>query len=86
MAGVALIALWLGLEVVQLIANAAFGRPEVSLLSVQADVRAVGKALFAATERVGALHWAWPLLALVLASLGCLAVLRARVRAVEVVQ
>jgi ABC-2 type transport system permease protein len=85
-AGVALMALWLGLEVMRIVATAAFGRPEISLLSLQADVRAIGQALFEVSVRGGALHWAWPLLALALVSLGCLAILRSRVKTVEVVQ
>jgi ABC-2 type transport system permease protein len=83
-AGVSLMALWVGLEITRLVASNIFGRPEVGLLSLQGDVRALGNALFGI--RGNALFWAWPLLALALASLGCLAILRARVRAVEVVQ
>jgi hypothetical protein len=83
-AGVALMALWVTLEITRVVASNMFSRPEVGLLSLQGDVLAVGRALFGIPE--DALFWAWPLLALVLASLGCLAILRARVRAVEVVQ
>ena len=82
-AGVALMALWVGLEITRVVASNVFDRPEIGLLSLQGDVQAVGKALFGIP---GPLFWAWPLLALALASLGCLAILRARVRAVEVVQ
>jgi ABC-2 type transport system permease protein len=82
-AGVALMALWVGLEITRVVASNVFDRPEVGLLSLQGDVQAVGKALFGIP---GPLFWAWPLLALALAALGCLAILRARVRAVEVVQ
>jgi ABC-2 type transport system permease protein len=84
-AGVALMALWLGLEIARVIAANVFSRPEVSLLSVQANVQAVGSALFGITQHQ-ALFWAWPLAALAAAGLGCLAVLRSRVRAVEVVR
>jgi ABC-2 type transport system permease protein len=84
--GVALIALWVGLETLRLIANNAFGRPELALLSLQADVLAVGNALFGIRDQQLTLFWAWPALALVAACLGCLAVLRSRVRAVEVVR
>jgi ABC-2 type transport system permease protein len=84
--GVALIALWVGLETLRLIANNAFGRPELALLSLQADVQAVGNALFGIRDQQLTLFWAWPALALLAACLGCLAVLRSRVRAVEVVR
>jgi ABC-2 type transport system permease protein len=83
-AGVALMALWVGLEIARVVADNVFDRPEVGLLSLQADVQAVGHALFGGGQRE--LFWAWPLLALVVVSLGCLATLRSRVRAVEVVQ
>lgn len=85
-AGVALMALWIGLEIARVIADNVFSRPEVSLLSVQANVQAVGKSLFGISQHDNALFWAWPLLALVLVGLGCLAVLRSRVRAVEIVR
>jgi ABC-2 type transport system permease protein len=84
--GVALIALWVGLEAVRLIAVFAFGRPEVALLSLQANVQAVGNALFGIRGHELTLYWAWPALTLVATVLACLAVLRARVRAVEVVR
>lgn len=84
--GVGLIALWGGLELVRLIAVAAFGRTEVSLLSVQANVHAVGNALFGIKENGPVLFWAWPALVLVLTAVACVAVLNARVRAVEVVR
>jgi ABC-2 type transport system permease protein len=82
-AGVSLMALWVGLEITRVVASNVFDRPEVGLLSLQGDVQAVGKALFGMPIP---LFWAWPLLALVLAALACLAILRARVRAVEIVQ
>ncbi len=84
-AGVALMALWVGLEIARVVASNVFARPEVGLLSLQADVQAVGNALFGISHDLQ-LFWAWPLLALVLVGLGCLAILRSRVRAVEVVQ
>ena len=83
-AGVALMALWVTLEITRVVASNVFDRPEVGLLSLQGDVRAMGRALFGIPE--GPVFWVWPLLVLVVASLGCLAILRARVRAVEVVQ
>jgi ABC-2 type transport system permease protein len=85
-AGVALMAMWLGLEMARVIASNVFARPEVALLSLQADVQAVGNALFGIHDSALPLFWAWPLLVLAAAGVGCLAVLRSRVRAVEVVQ
>jgi ABC-2 type transport system permease protein len=85
-AGVAMFALWLGLEIARVVASNVFSRPEVSLLSVQANVRAVGNALFGIIERDLSLFWAWPLVALLATALLCLAVLRSRVRAVEIVR
>jgi hypothetical protein len=53
---------------------------------VQANVRALGNALFGIADRELTLPWGWPLLALVATGLLCLAVLRSRVRAVEIVR
>jgi hypothetical protein len=68
------------------VASNVFSRPEVALLSVQANVRAVGNALFGIVEGGLSLYWAWPGLALVATGLLCLAILRSRVRAVEIVR
>lgn len=84
--GVALMALWVGLEMARALASNIFGRPEVALLSLQANVQAVGNAMFGVKDHSLTLFWVWPALALVLAALGCMAVLRSRVRAVEVVR
>jgi ABC-2 type transport system permease protein len=59
--------------------------PAVLLLSVWDDLTSLGDALFGVAAR-GALHWAYPALVLGLFAAACLAVLRARVRAVEVVR
>ena len=85
-AGVALMVLWLGLEAVQLLARLAFDRPEIALLSLQADVRALGRALFGVAGTTHDLLWIWPLAAMAAAVIGCVAILRQRVRAVEIVQ
>ena len=55
------------------------------LLSVQTDLRALGVVLFGITDREVAVAWGWAALVLVLLSLACLAILRSRVRAVEIV-
>ncbi len=56
-----------------------------TLVSVQGALRAVGNALFGISERGFGAPWPACLAALALMALGCLWVLRARVRAVEVV-
>jgi hypothetical protein len=55
------------------------------LLSVQADMRSLGASLFGLPIGDLTLHWAAPAAVLVVVALWCLAVLRARVRAVEIV-
>jgi ABC-2 type transport system permease protein len=61
-------------------------RAEASLLSLPALLRTVGNALFGLSERGPRLPWSVALLALLLVGAGCLLILRARVRAVEVVR
>ena len=55
------------------------------LLSIQTNLRAVGTALFGIADREVVMAWGWSALVLALLSLGCLYVLRSRVRAVEIV-
>jgi ABC-type transport system involved in multi-copper enzyme maturation permease subunit len=59
----------------------------VSSLSRSARVagHAVGNALFGLADPDLAVHWAGPVVVLVLVALGCLAILKSRVRAVEIV-
>jgi hypothetical protein len=45
----------------------------------------VGAALFGLADRDVVMHWGWAALVLAVLSLGCLAILRSRVRAVEIV-
>jgi ABC-2 type transport system permease protein len=84
-AGLAFFGLVFGLEVVRGILQFPFQREEAMLLSLQADLKALGKALFGLLDRDLALAWPWPALVLVLVALACLLVLRRRVRAVEIV-
>lgn len=89
-AGLAFAGVVFPLEIARVVLQAGFGRPEAALLSLQSDLRALGAVLFGAAERFPrgggeALPVAWPLLVLLALSLGCLAVLRSRVRAVEIV-
>ena len=85
-AGLAFFGLVFGLEMVRLILQHGLGRAEAMLVSLLADMRALGAALFGLTDtELLAVPWPAPAVVLVLVALGCLAVLRARVRAVEIV-
>jgi len=84
-AGLAFFGLILGLEIARLVIQNGFGRSEAMLLSLQADLRSIGASLFGLPARDLAMHWAAPAAVLVLVALGCLAILRSRVRAVEIV-
>jgi ABC-2 type transport system permease protein len=84
-AGLGLFGLIAGLEMVRLILQNGFQQRQAVLLSVQADLRAVGVGLFGLTDREIDVAWGWPVVVLALVSLACLAILRSRVRAVEIV-
>jgi ABC-type transport system involved in multi-copper enzyme maturation permease subunit len=84
-AGLGFVGLVFGLEMIRLILQHGFNRKEAVLLSLQADLRALGVALFGVVDRQLDIFWGWPLLVLMAVSLGCLAILRSRVRAVEIV-
>jgi ABC-type transport system involved in multi-copper enzyme maturation permease subunit len=84
-AGLGFLGLIIGLEMIRLVLQNAFNRKEAVLLSLQADLRALGVALFGVVSRQLDIFWGWPLLVLAVVSLGCLAILRSRVRAVEIV-
>jgi ABC-type transport system involved in multi-copper enzyme maturation permease subunit len=84
-AGLGFVGLFFGLEMVRLVLQNAFNRREAVLLSLQADLQALGVALFGVVDRQLDIPWGWPLLVLAAVSLGCLAILHARVRAVEIV-
>jgi ABC-2 type transport system permease protein len=84
-AGLAFAGLYFGLEMVRAVLQNGFGRKEAVLLSLQADLQALGVALFGVVDRQLDIFWGWPLLVLVAISLGCLAILHSRVRAVEIV-
>lgn len=84
-AGLGFAGLVLGLEMVRVVLQFGFRRKEAVLLSLQADLQALGVALFGVVDRSLQIAWGWPLAVLVVVSLGCLAILRSRVRAVEIV-
>jgi ABC-2 type transport system permease protein len=84
-AGLGFVGLVFGLQMVRLILQHGFGRREAVLLSLKADLQSLGVALFAMDDPSLSLHWAGPAAVLVAVALGCLVILRARVRAVEIV-
>jgi ABC-2 type transport system permease protein len=84
-AGLAFFGLIFGLEMVRLVLQHGFGRREAMLLSFQADLQSLGSSLFGLSDPQLAIHWAVPAAVLFVVSLACLAILRVRVRAVEIV-
>jgi ABC-type transport system involved in multi-copper enzyme maturation permease subunit len=84
-AGLGLVGLLLGLEMVRTVLQFAFNRKEAVLLSLWADLKALGVALFGVVDYRLEIGWGWPLGVLAGVSLACVFVLRARVRAVEIV-
>jgi len=84
-AGLAFVGLYMGLEIVRAVVRAVYDRPESTLLSLSGNLRSLGNALFGITERALQVPWAYPALVLAALGLGCLAILRSRVRAVEIV-
>jgi ABC-2 type transport system permease protein len=84
-AGLAFFGLVFGLEMVRQVVQHGFGRREAILLSLQADFGVIGAALFGQSRSDLDIHWAAPAGLLLLVALACLAILRARVRAVEIV-
>jgi ABC-2 type transport system permease protein len=85
-AGLAFVGLFIGLEIVRGVLVTIADRPEAHVLSLQNDLRVVGNLMFGITERGVPVPAVYPPVVLVLVALGCLAVLRARVRAVEIVK
>ena len=85
-AGLGFFGLLIGLDVARGILYALYRRPETALLSLQADLRSLGVALFGLSERALTLPWAYPAAVLAAVCAGCLLVLRSRVRAVEIVR
>jgi hypothetical protein len=85
-AGIAFFAMMAGLEAVRDIVRAVTSRAESLLLSPRACMAAVGNALFGIRDRALDIPWVQPAVVLVIICLGCLAILRSRVRAVEIVR
>jgi ABC-2 type transport system permease protein len=84
-AALGFVGLFVGLEIVRGVLVNIADRPEAHVLSFQNDLRLVGNLMFGIAERGSPVPAAYPPLVLVLVALGCLAVLRSRVRAVEIV-
>jgi hypothetical protein len=84
-AGLALFGVIVGTEMVRTVLQHGFRQRYAMLLSVQADLRALGQALFGLTDRDVTVAWGWAALVLALVALACLWILRSRVRAVEIV-
>lgn len=84
-AGLGLVGVFFGLDTMRAVLQAAFGRNEAVLLSPWAGLKALSVALFGVPDASLVIGWGWPLLVLGLVAAGSLAVLRARIRAVEIV-
>jgi hypothetical protein len=85
-AGLGFFGLFSGLEMARGVLRQIFDQRWATLLSLQADLRSIGSALFGnALRRFESVPWHEAALVLGLVSLLCLLVLRARVRAVEIV-
>jgi ABC-2 type transport system permease protein len=84
--GLAFTGVIVGLEIVRGVLVGILDRPEAQVLSLQNSLRLVGNLLFGITERGVAVPTAYPPLVLIAVAAGCLAILRSRVRAVEIVR
>jgi ABC-2 type transport system permease protein len=85
-AGIGFFGLLTGLDMVRGVLRAMLREPATALVSVTSDLRVLGNALFGIEDGALDVHWGLAALVLVFVSLACLAVLRARVRAVEIVR
>jgi len=85
-AGLGLALLFIGLEIARGVLENIFAAREAELLSLQANLRALGSLLFGMAARGTGAPWGYAVAVLASVSLACLAVLRWRVRAVEVVR
>ena len=85
-AGIAFFGLLTALDIAHNVLRAMLRDPATALISVMSDLRVLGNALFGIKDAALSVHWGLAALVLALVSAGCLAVLRARVRAVEIVR
>jgi hypothetical protein len=85
-AGLGFFGLLVGLEMVRGVLRLMLDAPAVAVVSLQADLRAVGRALFGvAAPGWDAVEPAYAAATLTLACAACLLIVRRRVRAVEIV-
>jgi hypothetical protein len=84
-AGLGLVGVFFGLEMMRTVLQAGFNRNEAVLISLWGGLKALSVAFFGVEDPQLDISWVWPLLVLTAASIGCLSVLRSRVRAVEIV-
>ena len=84
--GLSFAGLVVGLEIARGVIRVMSGSAFSVLVSFQGSLRAFGNALFGITDRWLDIPWAYPVLLLAVLSAGSLLVLRARVRAVEIVR
>jgi ABC-2 type transport system permease protein len=85
-AGIGFAGLLLGLETARGVLVLLTRRPEAHLLSLQQDLKAIGNALFGVASPGVETLPLYSLLVVTMATAACIAVLRARVRAVEIVR
>ena len=86
-AGLSFFGFYTGLEMARGVLRRIFDQRWATLLSLQADLRSIGAALFGNTlRRFEAVPWHEAALVLLLVSAACLSILRSRVRAVEIVR
>jgi ABC-2 type transport system permease protein len=85
-AGIGFFGLLMGLEITRKILYAVYRRPETALVSPLGQLYSLGVALFGLGERALTLPWFYAAAVLSALALGCLLILRSRVRAVEIVQ
>jgi ABC-2 type transport system permease protein len=83
--GLAFFAFIVGLELVRQVLDQGFDRSEATLLSVQDNLRNLSQGLFGLGERGASMPWPASAAVLLALAIGCLFVLRRRVRAVEIV-
>lgn len=86
-AGLGFFGLFVGLEMARGVLRNIFDVRGATLLSIQANLRGIGSALFGVTpSRMDMVDWPAAALVLLLVAVACLLLLRARVRAVEIVR
>jgi ABC-2 type transport system permease protein len=85
-AGIGFVGLVLGLEMARGVIVMLTRRPEANLLSVQQDLKLVGSSLFGIASHGVDVPAAFAPIVLACIAAACLAILRARVRAVEIVR